>query len=251
MRSTRSSGAMRCVSGDMGVWGVMGVLGFLKDASVNDEAGLALARGGVLTRLVRWMEDHCALPHPQVGRLPLPLPSAPQLPTCRRPATGVFLLFLGVGHSLRAARVVAVQDSLNDLGGMVWALVSTAVSALKHEEIDKTEDGSSLRSPALWQRVRVEVLEPLALELEAKAAAEEGDAARQAQLAVDVAQALAMRRCAHPCCTTIVGAREADAPHGKLCSGCRGVRYCGPACQKADWPAHKAACRELARRKAG
>ena len=50
---------------------------------------------------------------------------------------------------------------------------------------------------------------------------------------------------------SIAGASEAAEPRGKLCSGCRAVRYCGPACQKADWPAHKAACRELVRRKAG
>ncbi len=35
--------------------------------------------------------------------------------------------------------------------------------------------------------------------------------------------------------------------HGKLkeCSTCRSVRYCGRACQKADWPAHKATCKRL------
>ena len=30
-----------------------------------------------------------------------------------------------------------------------------------------------------------------------------------------------------------------------LCSGCHGVRYCGRDCQKADWRAHKAACRRV------
>jgi hypothetical protein len=34
---------------------------------------------------------------------------------------------------------------------------------------------------------------------------------------------------------------------GKLreCSGCGTVRYCGKACQKAHWPAHKPACKRL------
>ena len=67
---------------------------------------------------------------------------------------------------------------------------------------------------------------------------------------VEEAEALATRPCAHVCCARIVGASEADAPRGKRCGGCRLVRYCGAACQKADWPAHKAACRELQARQA-
>ena len=38
------------------------------------------------------------------------------------------------------------------------------------------------------------------------------------------------------------GAREADA-HLRACSGCYSVRYCGEACSKAAWPAHKEECR--------
>ena len=53
------------------------------------------------------------------------------------------------------------------------------------------------------------------------------------------------RACSHPNCTTIVGCSEASALGGKRCAGCRLVRYCGRACQVADWKAHKAACREL------
>ncbi|KAF7945072.1 hypothetical protein EAE96_009852 [Botrytis aclada] len=38
-----------------------------------------------------------------------------------------------------------------------------------------------------------------------------------------------------------------DVPQGdtvhKQCGRCRGVRYCGPACQKADWKEHKKVCR--------
>jgi hypothetical protein len=31
----------------------------------------------------------------------------------------------------------------------------------------------------------------------------------------------------------------------RQCSGCKRVLYCGKACQNADWPAHKSACRRL------
>lgn len=31
----------------------------------------------------------------------------------------------------------------------------------------------------------------------------------------------------------------------RLCSGCRTVRYCCAACQKADWKAHKMACKAI------
>jgi len=31
---------------------------------------------------------------------------------------------------------------------------------------------------------------------------------------------------------------------GEKCGACFGVAYCGKACQKAHWPAHKAACAE-------
>ena len=92
--------------------------------------------------------------------------------------------------------------------------------------------------------------EPLAALLAGRVAAEEADTAKQAQIAVDVARALATRACAHPGCTTVTGASEAEQPLGKRCSGCRLVRYCGAACQKADWPAHKTACRELQRQRA-
>ena len=138
--------------------------------------------------------------------------------------------------------------------GLVVSAVAASDNKAAGEALDSLscDNGFALiHSPAFWERLRVEVVEPLVAGLEAAAAAAEGDAARQAQLAVDVAQALATRPCAHPCCTTIVGAREADAPRGKRCSRCQVVRYCGRACQLADWPAHKAACRELQRRKAG
>lgn len=53
-------------------------------------------------------------------------------------------------------------------------------------------------------------------------------------------QAQAQRRCAH-CGTT----------ERKLlkCRGCRAAYFCSDDCQKANWPAHKAACKEMQRQR--
>ena len=106
--------------------------------------------------------------------------------------------------------------------------------------------------PAYWQRLQAEVIQPLS-EL---AAAAEIDArpeieAWQVQIAVEVAEALATRPCAHAGCTRVGGPSEAALSQGKRCSACRLMRYCGAACQKADWRAHKAACAELQRKQGG
>ena len=92
----------------------------------------------------------------------------------------------------------------------------------------------------LWERLRAEVAAPLEKEPEA-------DAAKEAQLAVEVADVLAAWPCAYVCCTRIAGASEADTPRGKRCAACETVRYCCRACQVLDWPSHKLACRELKR----
>jgi hypothetical protein len=46
-------------------------------------------------------------------------------------------------------------------------------------------------------------------------------------------------------CATCGAKRDDPGVELQLCSGCCAVRYCSPACQKADWKAHRAACRAL------
>ena len=104
-------------------------------------------------------------------------------------------------------------------------------------------------SAAYWRSIRIRVTEPLAAALAEEAAAEEADAERQARLAADVAEALATRACAHAGCSSIVGASEAAVARGKRCGKCEVARFCGRGCQVAAWPAHKAGCRELVRRR--
>jgi hypothetical protein len=47
-------------------------------------------------------------------------------------------------------------------------------------------------------------------------------------------------------CCNVCGRRPRTPglPKLRMCAGCRGVRYCGAACQRVDWPLHQAACRE-------
>jgi hypothetical protein len=68
-------------------------------------------------------------------------------------------------------------------------------------------------------------------------------AALSTEAAVFGAQALALRRCAHLGCSNLSGDDFGLRHPSKQCTGCRTVRYCGTACQGADWPAHRRACR--------
>ena len=141
----------------------------------------------------------------------------------------------------------------------IWDVAELACGSAKKDAmlsaLRRLRPADSFGTRESWAKLQAEVTLPLEHTLRLKdeggeaAAAGEGGAARQAQLAVDVAEALATRPCANPCCTTIMGAREADAPRGKLCSSSGVVRYCGRACQKADWKQHKAACWELQQRR--
>jgi hypothetical protein len=47
--------------------------------------------------------------------------------------------------------------------------------------------------------------------------------------------------CARPACAVLM---ERTGPQ-KLCSRCKGVRYCSRECQRADWKRHKKCCRQL------
>ena len=65
-------------------------------------------------------------------------------------------------------------------------------------------------------------------------------------LAVRRARALALRSCANPRCSNLGGASE-GALKGRKCGGCRVATYCGDACCRADWRAHRRTCKLLQR----
>lgn len=112
------------------------------------------------------------------------------------------------------------------------------------ESLQRPGGSAAFGDPAYWRCMRAEVAEPLASAPEAA----DGEAE---ELAVAAVEGLATRHCAHVGCTTVAGASEAGMPRGSRCGNCSSVRYCGKACQKADWKAHKAACRVLTMRQAG
>ena len=66
-----------------------------------------------------------------------------------------------------------------------------------------------------------------------------------AMLPTRMPAALPVRPPAPPTCHGCGGAPTSGCVL-KRCAGCRAVRYCAAACQKAHWPQHKAACKALA-----
>lgn len=124
----------------------------------------------------------------------------------------------------------------------VWvkkAVIASGDPGIMQAYLRNTPQDMVFFCPQYWEAVQAELTRPLASTTDPEDP--------QLQQAVLVARMLATRACSHTRCTTVVGPSEEDQPRGKRCSGCRTVRYCGVGCQKADWPTHKAACRELRR----
>jgi hypothetical protein len=90
-------------------------------------------------------------------------------------------------------------------------------------------------------------LEQLKEQLATAASADEGndsDTSPGQHAELERARALALRSCANLACTRLEpGGEEAAWLASKRCGGCRLVRYCGAACCKADWRAHRGVCK--------
>eukprot|EP00961_Rhodomonas_salina_P289727 3914677-Rhodomonas_salina.1 len=73
-----------------------------------------------------------------------------------------------------------------------------------------------------------------------QSAAQEDGAVREA---VQTAMEEGVNKCRGNCAKC--GVRADGSVTVSFCSGCRSVAYCSKECQKADWKAHKAACRQI------
>jgi hypothetical protein len=73
--------------------------------------------------------------------------------------------------------------------------------------------------------------------------------------AIKLAMALGTLPCGHLGCMTLPGPGQEveqglELPRGKLCSGCKAVRFCNSTCLQQAWKSsHRVACRALARQR--
>ncbi|KAL4430721.1 hypothetical protein ABPG75_005977 [Micractinium tetrahymenae] len=163
------------------------------------------------------------------------------------------ILQLAAGGALAATTqqgLAAVQahmesESYAQLRDTVAATLSAAARLLAERE-GCAGDAGELPYPATAEELQARAMQLLP-RLEAAAAAGTQERAVQRCLA------LSQRKCAYLGCTNVAllagplpGVPPADAPRPRRCGGCRRVRYCSEECCRADWRAHRRACRALA-----
>jgi TPR repeat protein len=156
-------------------------------------------------------------------------------------------------HAAACLVVQEREEAERRAGGLV---LSAATEQERRAARDAAEAAEAAAAEAAFERARVEGLDARALrrelarreiELPADAPREALLAARLAAPEVTEAQVLAFaqrERAAHAWAHCHRCEAELPEPTGTTgrCSGCRRRRYCGVACQRDDWPRHKAEC---------
>ena len=99
------------------------------------------------------------------------------------------------------------------------------------------DDAAALAAARDGISVAERVGSPLARQLRESAAQAAGAAPPRFERCTPEARELMHSVCAH--CGTLV-------EHRRICASCRKVAYCNEACQRAGWPAHRAACKRMA-----
>jgi hypothetical protein len=179
-------------------------------------------------------------------------------------------------HTVRAATLEAAASGVVDRLGLTGragkAAVRVAVLATVQRLVDPAAAGKEEAVLQLWeggeipnlagladqltaaaQHMRLQDLQAmvgcLQPQLEAAVAVRNSSGSPVAQqLAVERCAALGALKCANLSCTNaalLFGASDlSDAgSRPRRCGGCRSVRYCSDACCRADWRAHRRACR--------
>lgn len=130
---------------------------------------------------------------------------------------------------------------------LAWALAHWLV--VMNSKVRPAAGSSAAGAEGSPQEQGRPLLELHRARLAAETAAAAADPQQAAALSLRTARALASRACGNPRCTDLGGGSEAElrARKGKVCSGCRALRFCCAACQRAAWAGgHRAACRLLA-----
>ena len=112
------------------------------------------------------------------------------------------------------------------------------------DQVQLRQDGEETVLHRLQAEVAAVLEQPAVVDLVAARVGPPPAAAGAEQQQLEAARALGALRCANVACANVSGLREGSLRRQK-CGGCRAVRYCGQACNKAAHRAHKGACRLL------
>jgi hypothetical protein len=151
-----------------------------------------------------------------------------------------------------AARVLMVALSRSSSGGAEGAVLLAERGALRRaRELAASSGDGKVRASAARL---VDTLEELLLVAQ-QGAAGEGAAAndehgRRQQEAAAAGTPPIGAAASSSVCAACGAAKASGGAKLRRCAGCRAVRYCSPACQKAHWRQHRAAC-EAAQRAQG
>jgi hypothetical protein len=186
------------------------------------------------------LEEACAA-NPRALWLVLGLPAVLGPTSPRRAYAAVMAALLRgkrAGHEVAPsilARDAAVLVRCGALGPMYRLSQVRPLAARARRLLDAAKRGGAV--PA----VVLESVDETIAELEASIAEDanegEGDDAEHLARRFMSNTRVVGRTCAR------CGLKGAEMP---ACSRCRAARYCSPACQKAHWPEHKAACKAAA-----
>ena len=179
-----------------------------------------------------------------IGRQPGPAAAAVGAP---RPAAaaGAAEQQLALADAALCSAVAEVPPVLLRLRNCTASeLVNGQCSNWALEQLELRLDGKETVFHRLQAEVAAVLEQPAVVDLVAARVGPLPAAAGAEQQQLEAARALGALRCANVACANVSGVSEGSLRR-HTCGGCRAVRYCSQACNKAAWAAHKRACRLL------